>query len=95
MGVPTREELIAQANEQNARWSQYQGYFDGFVRVTVKRDLRTKMGQAFLRGDVCIARPGVETSDEYSRYPGTTWMSVYSFRNGIVTSIRARDVEVG
>lgn len=64
----TRDELIKQANQDNAAWPQYAGLFDNYILVRLKRDVRTKMGLAFEKGEVAIAEATAKASPE-SLYP--------------------------
>lgn len=50
----------AEAASALVAYPQYDGYWDGpeWVLVTVGRSVKTKMGQAFEKGEVVLARPG-------------------------------------
>ena len=70
-------------------YAQYEGHYDGWERVRVTRDVRTKMGQAFLADDVTVGKK--EESAEF-RTPGYV---VFSWRNGFVdTVVSVESVEV-
>jgi len=63
--MPTNEETIREIRKQaaaaHAAYPQYKGYWDGpewvLVRITAK--VRTKLGQAFSKGELALAKPGV------------------------------------
>lgn len=82
-----RATLVAQANAQNARWPQYQDYWDSadweVRQVTV--NVTTKMGIAFERGDFVLAdmRP---TTFPFNR---RVFAVAYSWRNAVNTSLPA------
>lgn len=84
MGTPTKEEIVRLAEEAHRQYPQYRGHWRGpeWKLVLIRRAIRTKMGVAFERGDVTIARPSEE-------HPGH--VSAYSLRNEIDTMIEARD----
>lgn len=87
-----KETLLATANEQNAAYPQYEGAFDGRVLVRFKRDVVTKMGRAFVKGQVALARPTLETIG-VGRYAGRQTVTAYSSLNQCDTSVFATDVE--
>ncbi len=49
--------LKGQAADRMALYPQYDGYFDTYVLVQVVRDIRTKLGLAFQRGEYAIMKP--------------------------------------
>lgn len=85
--MTTAADLKALANAQNARWPQYAGHFENYVPVRIKRRIVTKMGLAFEKGELAIARPLPNADNDKTR-------TVYSTRNKIDTSIFAKDIEV-
>jgi len=85
----TRESLRAIAAEQVSKYPQYAGHFKRYCLVRIKSDVTTKMGLAFACGEYAIASPVAEP---------TTWTSekfvtVWSRKNQIDTSVRSLDVE--
>jgi alpha-D-ribose 1-methylphosphonate 5-triphosphate synthase subunit PhnG len=81
-----KEDIIALAELAHARQPQYQNYWRGpewrMVRVR-RRDIHTKEGKAFIRGDVTIARPhSLESRD---------W-EAYSIRNGANVVVSGVDI---
>ncbi len=79
------EAVILAAEDRHSRYPQYKGHWrtPEWRPVRLKRGLRTKMGQAFEKGDLTVARQD----------RGPEFVTVYSFRNGIDTSVRAGNVE--
>lgn len=84
-------ELVAAAAEERVgaeRFPQYRGYFSGWKVVRVTRSVKTKMGQAFLAGDLTLAK--FEPRNERDDLPA--YWAAFSFRNGATTSV-GLDVE--
>jgi hypothetical protein len=84
--------FIAEADKQKAPYPQYRGYFLNsdartWTLVTVTRTIKTKMGVAFLAGDKALAMTGGT-----DRRATPKFVSVYSLRNRILTSIPAKAV---
>jgi hypothetical protein len=75
------ESLKAEASEQMALFPQYQGHFDNYELVEITQDVRTKMGLAFVKGEIAIAGP--RTDRIFPSYYRTVW----SMRNKVDTSI--------
>jgi hypothetical protein len=86
-------ELIAAAKAAVAAFPQYRGHFDNYVLVVIRKNVRTKMGLAFERGEYAVARPTAQRI-EYGRNAGKYSRIVYSNRNGIDTSILASDYKL-
>jgi len=78
-----KEYVIAQAEAEHRQYPQYQDHWSGpewrLARIT--RGVRTKMGQAFVTGDVTIIRPNRDGDPRF--------VTAYSTRNKIDTSIPA------
>jgi hypothetical protein len=87
----TLTSLRATAAAQVAQYPQYRGRFAGYRLVRVKCDVKTKMGLAFARGEFAIA---TEKRDELPGLPSSgRYVTVWSRRNQIDTSVRVTDVE--
>jgi hypothetical protein len=84
MTTPTKDDIIRQAEAAHLAYPQYRGHWRGseWKLVLLRRDIRTKMGLAFERGDVTISRPAQD-------HPG--YVDAYSTRNNVDTRIGARD----
>ena len=56
-----RKDIAAIAAWQHSQYPQYKGYWDGpeWVLVRVTRNVRTKLGQAFTKGEIALAKPDV------------------------------------
>ena len=86
----TRESLRAIAAAQVAQYPQYKNHFTGYRLVRVKRDVTTKAGLAFARGEYAIA---TERKDELPGLPSSgKFVTVWSRRNQVDTSVRVADV---
>lgn len=79
--------LKKKAAAQMAAYPQYAGHFDKYVLCRVKRDVKTKMGTAFLAGEVAICRPASWSG------PGA-WTTVWSVRNQCDTGLSPYDVQI-
>jgi hypothetical protein len=87
----TTESLKATAAAQVAQYPQYRGHFTSYRLVRVKRDVTTKLGLAFARGEYAIA---TERRDELPGLPSSgKFVTVWSRRNQVDTSVRVADVE--
>lgn len=79
----THAEVIRLAAETHAPYPQYIGHWNGpeWHLVVFRRRVTTKMGTAFEKGDVTLARHYVAEWDDKPH------LSAYSIRNGIDTSV--------
>lgn len=86
----TLETLRTQAAAQVAQWPQYNAaYFAEYTETaTVTRDVRTKMGLAFAKGDVVLVSRSLRDPDSDPRF-----VFAWSNRNAIATSIHLRDLD--
>jgi len=64
--------IAAQAHDQ---YPQYEGHWDGWTRYRIRHRIVTKMGEAFLPGDIVIG------------HHDGGHLIAYSIRNGIDTAI--------
>ncbi len=91
-----REEVIRQADEAHARYPQYAGHWDGpewFV-VRITRTVKTKMGVAFEAGEITLAKHSrIDPRDLAIVGPRPLFVTAYSIRNKIDTSVQAAYVE--
>jgi hypothetical protein len=77
----------AQAEATHAAFPQYKGHWDGWVLVEVTKNIKTKLGQAFRKGEKSIAMR--ETDGELAG----CW-AVYSVSNKVDTIVNAKHVKV-
>lgn len=63
------------------RFPQYRGHFDEWVLVRISRTIETKLGVAFVAGDVTLGRRGT--------LPGLEDWTAFSFRTGASTGVGA------
>lgn len=86
----TFEALLSTAAAQVAQYPQYASHFRGYILARVKRDVITKAGLAFKRGEYVLAAPKVAVP----RLPSTReFHTAWSRRNAVDTSILAADLE--
>ena len=87
----TLKSLLAIAASQVAQYPQYKGHFAKYRLVRVKSEVKTKIGLALARGEFAIA---TEKTDELPGLPSSgKYVTVWSRRNQIDTSVRVTDVE--
>ena len=87
----TLTSLKATAAAQVAQYTQYKHHFTSYRLVRVKCDVKTKAGLAFARGEFAIA---TEKKDELPGLPSSgKFVTVWSRRNQVDTSVRVSDVE--
>ena len=81
--------LRSQAKADHASYPQYDGYWDGpeWVLVRVTRQVKTKLGVAFVKGETALARRTPPEPDSENLSPAVraelnrpSW-TVYSVRN--------------
>ncbi len=54
-----RETLKTAAATQVARYPQYRGHFEYYVLVRARKNVKSKMGQSFVKDELAVARPVV------------------------------------
>lgn len=87
----TLRHLQNTAIEQVAQYPQYRGHFASYRLVKIKCDVKTKAGLAFKRGEYAIA---TKNHEEMPKLPSSgRFVTVWSRRNKIDTSVRTADVE--
>jgi hypothetical protein len=87
----TLTSLKVLAATQVAQYPQYKDHFTSYRLVRILRDVKTKMGLAFTRGEYALA---TEYKDELPGLPSSgRFVTVWSRRNQIDTSVRVTDVE--
>ena len=87
----TLTSLKAIAAAQVSQYPQYKDHFAGYRLVRVTRDVTTKAGLAFARGEYAIA---IEKQDDLPGLPSSgKYVTVWSRRTKIDTSVRVADVE--
>lgn len=88
-----RQCLTVQAAEQVKLYPQYRGHFDAYRVVQITKLVKTKMGLAFEKGEMAIARPEIR---HFFRPDGTQGLSVtvWSMKNRCDVSVPAKHVEI-
>jgi hypothetical protein len=82
------------AQKQVEQFPQYREYFDGWVEVKIHSDVKTKLGQAFVQGELSIAKPEIRKVIGIKSRTPRMFMTVWSFINKCATSVRFEDVEI-
>jgi hypothetical protein len=83
--------LQSTATQQVAQWPQYAGHFSGYKLVRIKSEVKTKAGIAFASGEYALA---TKHRDELPGLPSSgRFITVWSRRNKVDTSVRATEVE--
>lgn len=82
--------LRAAAIAAMAPYPQYLRHFDAYRLVRVKRDVRTKMGLAFIKGAIATAREATVVRGEVILAAG---VAAWSGRNTCDTYLSTADVE--
>jgi hypothetical protein len=86
------------AEQAHATYPQYAGHWGGWELVTVTRQIRTKLGVAFTKGEVALRQPGTATekvcpprgsSLPYEQWPEREFVTLYSVRNRCDTLVQA------
>ncbi len=54
-----RNILKTAAAAQVQQYPQYRGHFDDYVLVRARKNVRSKLGQSFVKDEIAIARPTV------------------------------------
>ena len=85
----TLKSLKAIAAAQMKQYPQYKGHFKTYRLARVKCDVRTKAGQAFVKGEFAI---GVKAASPL-HFGGPRFVTLWSRRNQIDTSVAEIDVE--
>ena len=90
-------DLIKTAKTQVAQYPQYKGNFaiGMWEVVEATRDQKTKMGLVVAKGEKVLARCDIagniiKEKSATSRFPNTEFITVWSNRNEIATSVRAK-----
>jgi len=87
----TLDSLRAVAAAQVSRYPQYAGHFADYRLVRIRKDVTTKAGLAFRHGEYALA---TEHRDELPDLPSSgKYVTVWSRRNRVDTSVRVADVE--
>ena len=83
---------VAEAEKQVAQYPQYKGHFDiGWQLAVIKNDVRTKMGLAFEKGEVIIAKT---ENGLCAPWFNPIRILGWSVKNRIATSVNHWDIEL-
>lgn len=89
-----RHTLILQAESQMAQYPQYRGSFADSVLGKVTKDLKTTLGQAFVKGDIVLVKPEIADNRQIAIGRKAEFVTAWSFRNKCWTSIQLKNVSV-
>ena len=89
----TKRDLVANATATLAAYPQYKGCHDGdeWTLIRVNRTVKTKMGTAFVKGEIALARRRDE--DMKRVLDGEDGWTAWSVSNGVHTSLPIRYAE--
>lgn len=82
---------LAEGRVDSTKHPQYRGHWSGdeWVRVRIKRNVTTKMGRAFDKGEVTIGRVSdLDDGDDRE------FFTCFSWKNSMDTLLLAKDVEI-
>ena len=89
--------IRAEAEAKHAQYPQYAGHWDGWGLVQVTRRVKTKMGEAFKKGEIALGKRDEPVVDS-ALHPDTLAelnkpsYTVYSRSTGYDTLVRANNV---
>jgi hypothetical protein len=89
--VPTVEQVREIAEAILSEYPQYADFWNDHALVRINRNIKTKMGQAFLKDDITIGK--LETLENHPVLGNVTRATVFSFRNTCNTIISPAYVE--
>lgn len=91
-----KQELVAQAESQLAQYPQYEGHWDDWTVGLVKRDIKTKAGLAFRKGDAVLVQPIIRdlTESSFAKRKNKLGVTAYSFRNRCDTGLWLDDIAI-
>ena len=85
--------LLNQAENDLSHYPQYSGHWNGWVLAKVTRDVKTKLGMAFRRGDLVLVEPDMSRYERASDVALTQgFRTCYSHRNRVNTSVKVTDL---
>ena len=85
----TLETIRLIADQEHAKYPQYQNHWDGWKLCVVTKKVKTKMGNAFYAGEIAMYNPNDIRTHEHG-----TFYTVYSVNNKCDTSVKAKDIKV-
>ena len=85
--------LAKAAAGQVAEFPQYANHFDGRRLARVKRNVATKMGTEFVKGEIVLAVDRAMFPESLDSDAGEWTVTAWSMLNAIDTSLKGSDVE--
>lgn len=97
-----KDRLVAEASKLKAKYPQYDGYFDDWEVVRIKRNLRSRGAPIASKGEFVLMEPDSLTTPDHPdvvaglRSVGfvTVFLPNHWLDGGSSTSVKATDVEV-
>ena len=88
------ETLKTEAAAQVAHYPQYAGHFAPYVVERMKRTVTTKAGTVAVNGEAVLVHPATRSVSTNLRGATHAYVTVWSLRNKVDTSVRCADVEL-
>lgn len=88
-----RSSIIESAEQATAKFPQYRGKWDGHKLIRVKRTIKTKLGVAFVAGELTVAQDATLGLQPKYQDEVKGCVSAWSKRNGIDTILKLKDIE--
>ena len=87
-----RKSIIESAEQATAKYPQYRGKWNDHKLVRVKRTIKTKLGVAFVAGEVTVAQDATVGLQPQYQEEVKGCVSAWSKRNGIDTLLKLKDI---
>lgn len=88
-----KSQLIGAADALLMKYPQYKNHFNNYILIEIKKDIATKTGRAFSKGEIAIAVPKIRISTGTDGKTRNT-ITAFSFSNKVDTSIPVVDVSI-
>lgn len=89
--------LIAEAEARMKQFPQYNGFFTGWRKGTVKKDIVSrKVGMMARKGDLVIVKPEIHDVSKvtFAKRKDNRFVTVFNFRTNHNTSFPLKDIDV-
>ncbi len=88
-----RSSIIESAEQATSQYPQYRGHWNECKLVRIKRTIKTKLGVAFIKGEVSVAQDaGKGLLPQYAAELAGC-VSVWSKSNKVDTVLKLKDIE--
>lgn len=89
--MTAKTELLDLINGMLVQYPQYKGHFDHWVLGEIKKDVRTKFGKAFIKGEIVLVEPGTRRFVDMNG-KNREMVTAFSVSDRISTSINRKDM---